>query len=308
MTEINRSNSPGQGDAKYPLQLRFLRCSFGILNRLSPDAAMRLAFRLFTRPRRRPTSADITALRNSALIFWVHLNGKRLAVHAWGQGPTMLFVHGWEGHAFQVRNLVGPLVARGYRVVTFDGPAHGASEGRETHLPEYIAAVMHIAEVVGPLHGIIAHSFGGVATLNAIRRGLAVRHLVLVGVPASVRYVLGNFSRMLNISPDVLQRLIIFLEHWFQSGVDEVSPVNVAAEVACPTLVLHDYDDAIVHSRNARQLAAALPNATLAFTEGLGHNQILYASEAVARITSFLDGEDRSEPTGCRETQNRAIA
>ncbi len=308
MTQLNQSNFPGRGEAKYPFPLRLLRGFFGILNRLSPEAAMRLAFRLFTRPRRRPSSADVTELRQSALTFWVNVNKKNLAVHTWGKGPAVLFVHGWEGHAFQVRNLVESLVRRGYRVVTFDGPAHGDSEGRETHLPEFIAALRHIAELVEPVHGIIAHSFGGVATLNAIRHGLSVERLVLVGVPASVRYLLGNYAQLLNLSPEVLQRLIQFLERQFQSTVDEVAPINVAPQVPFPTMLLHDSDDQIVHPQNARQLAAALPNATLVFTAGLGHNQILYAPEAVACMASFLHGEAEAERSGCREAQSKAIA
>ena len=49
---------------------------------------------------------------------------------AWGAGPSVLLVHGWEGRGAQLGALVDPLVAAGYRVVALDGPAHGDSPGR----------------------------------------------------------------------------------------------------------------------------------------------------------------------------------
>ena len=46
--------------------------------------------------------------------------------------------HGWDGRASQFSVLARDLIAEGYRVVSFDAPAHGASAGRRTYLVDWL--------------------------------------------------------------------------------------------------------------------------------------------------------------------------
>ena len=43
--------------------------------------------------------------------------GGRVVGRAWGEGPTVLLVHGWGGHAGQMTPLVDSVVAAGHRAV-----------------------------------------------------------------------------------------------------------------------------------------------------------------------------------------------
>ncbi|MFW6193451.1 MAG: alpha/beta hydrolase [Gemmatimonadota bacterium] len=60
-----------------------------------------------------------------------------MATYAWGEeGPTVLLVHGWSSHTGHMTGFVDPLLRRGFRVVAFDGPAHGRSPGARTDIFE----------------------------------------------------------------------------------------------------------------------------------------------------------------------------
>jgi pimeloyl-ACP methyl ester carboxylesterase len=53
----------------------------------------------------------------------------KLAVVEWGEGPVILCVHGWSNRGLRFSPLIEVLADAGYRLVTFDAPAHGRSQG-----------------------------------------------------------------------------------------------------------------------------------------------------------------------------------
>jgi non-heme chloroperoxidase len=55
-------------------------------------------------------------------------DGTQLFVRAYGEGPTLFFVGGWCLPSDQWAYQVTPLVARGFRCVTFDRRGHGRSD------------------------------------------------------------------------------------------------------------------------------------------------------------------------------------
>src|SRR2546426_767334 len=102
---------------------RIVNAGMRLLDSVAPAAAQRLAFDWFGRPRRRVGRPAIGAHR-----FRLTGDGPELAVWDWGDGPTVLLVHGWNGNAAQLAGLVPPLLRAGYYVATPDLPAHGARE------------------------------------------------------------------------------------------------------------------------------------------------------------------------------------
>ena len=67
--------------------------------------------------------------------------GDEIAVYAWGNGPTILCVHGWGGRATNFAAFIGPMVAAGFRVVAFDAPGHGQSSGTLSSGPAIAASI-----------------------------------------------------------------------------------------------------------------------------------------------------------------------
>ncbi|MFN8006410.1 MAG: alpha/beta fold hydrolase [Terriglobia bacterium] len=96
----------------------------------------------------------------------------------WGRGPAVLCAHGWSSRALRFRALIERLVKSGFRVVALDAPGHGQSSGRHTDVIEYAEAIRVVADNAGDLHGAVGHSFGAMALLLALEKGLKVRKVV----------------------------------------------------------------------------------------------------------------------------------
>jgi alpha-beta hydrolase superfamily lysophospholipase len=58
----------------------------------------------------------------------------------------------------QMRPFVFPLLSAGYRVIAYDQPAHGVSEGRLTGLPDFSDALAEIAWHHGEVRAVTGHS------------------------------------------------------------------------------------------------------------------------------------------------------
>src|SRR5215212_5928679 len=97
--------------------------------------------------------------------------GGELAVTSWGNsGPAILLMHGWGGARAQMTGFVDPLLFAGYRVVAYDQPAHGESDGTMTNLLEIAPTMDLIARHAGPFDAVIAHSFGTLITSYALAK------------------------------------------------------------------------------------------------------------------------------------------
>lgn len=261
------------------------RMFFAVLGRLSPALAGRLAAKLFARPRRHPRPARETELiaRGSRVALPDGLHAT-----AWGAGPTVLLVHGWEGRGAQLGAFVDPLVAAGYRAVALDGPAHGDSAGVTTTGPEFARAIVATRDVVGPLAAIVGHSFGGFTSLLAVSRGLPAARIVTIGTPASVPEVLRDFLRLIRLPDRALPSMIAALEVRVGAPMASFEVEAFAPNVHVPVLVVHDTDDREVSYADGPRLAEVF-GARLLTTNGLGHRRILFAPEVVAAVVEFIE-------------------
>jgi pimeloyl-ACP methyl ester carboxylesterase len=281
-----------------PTALRVARAALQTAYLLSDDLGASLAERLFTTPKHYPRPERERAVLASGKRFTVDVllrsprwNGARTPVVAWrwGVGPTVLLVHGWEGRGSQLGAFVEPLVAAGLSVFTFDAPAHGASAGSRLYLTDHADAIIDVAAAVGPLHAIVAHSFGAAATLLAHARG---------GVDAP-RNVMISPNTLIQDSVKRFARLVA-LDDADRSGLEHNLAVNTGISLDglridrligqrdAALLVIHDRDDREVHLAHGEALAAGWPQAALEVTEGLGHRRILRDPAVIARTVDAV--------------------
>jgi pimeloyl-ACP methyl ester carboxylesterase len=270
-----------------------LRKAVHTLERISPTLAARLAQELFTTPRRHPRPTHERALLDRATErFAIARSRGALRAWAWGDGPTILLAHGWEGRGSQLGAFVDPLVARGFRVVAFDAPAHGDSVGWHTNLVEVAGAILDVANREGRLAGIVAHSLGAAATTIAIARGAEVDRAVYLAPMFAVERTVRGFAQLVGLSPDAGDRFVAGIEARTATPVGALEGAVHAPRIAAPLLVVHDEDDREVAIAHAEGLVAFWPDARLRRTKGLGHRRIVRDEETVAAGTTFLaDGQ-----------------
>src|SRR3954470_12473309 len=264
---------------------------------LAPGLAGAWAERLFLTPPRPRIEASALDLIDARSSFLVH-KARNIAVWEWGWqsrgAPAVLLAHGWGGHAAQMRAFVFPLLAAGYRVVGFDQPAHGLSEGRLTSLVDFADVLAAVAANRGPVHAVIAHSLGAAAAGFALARGLPVKSAVLVSPPSDVAGYSRRFARWHWIPEPVRRSMQAAIEERYGVRCEELEVERVAARIAekggARALVIHDRQDPIVPWRHGERVARACPGARLVVTQGLGHGRILRDEGVAKTAADFIAG------------------
>jgi hypothetical protein len=167
---LTMQNSTSVRSPQPPLVARLLRPGVATLSALAPALAARVAERLFLTAPRYPAPAHETAVLAGARRTIVHVDGAPVTTWTWGHGPRVLLVHGWGGRGAQLASFVGPLVASGCSVATFDAPGHGTSPEARSSIVAFLAAIQAIDRTLGPVRGIVAHSIGPPPLPSSSRR------------------------------------------------------------------------------------------------------------------------------------------
>jgi pimeloyl-ACP methyl ester carboxylesterase len=276
-----------------PLVLKIARIGFNTLGRVFPSAAARVAYKLFTTPRIRARHKKSDQVLESARVFEFIYGRHILKGYEWGQGEqVVLLVHGWESRGTAMRSFVPQLVSLGFKVVTFDAPAHGNSAGKRTNLPHFGGAVRAIINYLGGVYGIVSHSFGGastVFTLANIDNSISIEKLILIGVPSSMENLSKDFIKMIKAPASVAKRFEKMLEGRMNLPMAKahISLAYQKLQVG-ETLVIHDREDQVVPLGEAQAVFEAWDNTSLLITEGLGHFQLMKNPDVMKRVADFM--------------------
>lgn len=256
------------------------------LEAIAPAWVEQQALKAFCTPRR-PRTPRVPTLAG-ARPFELEAAGERLRAWEWGEGPTVLLIHGWSGYAAQMQRFVPPLLARGHHVVTVDLPAHGQSEGQLLTLPKLAASISALIQRLQPT-AVIAHSFGAAATTLALHDGAQVDKFVLVGTPVEMEIFARRSAARAGLSNARADGMIRIIEGTFGS-MSRFDLRQLAPQVRVPAVIVHDEDDEEVDYPLAEQLAAVWPGAALVTTTGLGHLGHLKSAEFCEATASWVTG------------------
>src|SRR6266498_2180323 len=225
----------------------------------------------------------------------VPFEGGELAVTTWGEsGPAILLMHGWGGARAQMTGFVDPLLSAGYRLVAYDQPAHGESDGTMTNLLEIAPTLDLIAEREGPFHAILAHSFGTLITSYA---------LVNQNLPHPARLVyFGAFNQLLESLPrfqviaclpdqimDGFRQMLY--ENFGRDVLESITNEKLTPQIHIPALMFHDAADNVTPVEDSRAIAQVWKYAQYIETEGLGHRGALQSKSIHEQVVKFLQEE-----------------
>jgi pimeloyl-ACP methyl ester carboxylesterase len=285
---------------------------FQILGWLSPAFAAGAAARLFlTPPSPRPLSAKARALFASAdarvkvklaTDFGGTAETSSVNVALWGRGPAVYMLHGWGGRGAQWVSFVEPLVRAGFTAVVLDAPGHGDSPAPRTSMLHFAAALDAVVDSLGPAKGVIGHSFGGAASVLAMKQGLRSESAVLIGTPADPSEFFEVFLEGIGVPAQLHPPLRAHVErqygfNWADLAVTAPS-TETSGALGIPALIVHDIGDAEVDYANADRIANQWPGAEVVTTHGLGHQRILRNGEVVRRVVAWLAGGATADSRG----------
>lgn len=268
-----------------------------LLARVSPRLAGAVALRLFftTGPHMRVRPADAPT-HSDARRGTVTVRGIEVTTYEWGRGPrTVLLLHGWRGRASQFAPLVRELVAEGFRVLAFDGPAHGSSGGRATDVRDWVTVAERLQAEHGPFEALISHSFGALGALTAARTTVPVPAVAVLAGAAAPEAFLAQFASDLRLDEPTAQNL---RERFHRRlAIDEAAAAERfdAGRHPLPDgtalLVVHDRGDRRLPDRDALRLHAAHPGRSrMLRTVGLGHTKVLSADPTLDAVVALVTG------------------
>ena len=266
---------------------------FAASHLLFPELAGAWAERLFlTPPRARNAAASALDLIDARSSFLEH-KGRHIAMWTWGarskEAPAVLLAHGWGGNAAQMRAFAFPLLQAGYRVIAYDQPAHGVSEGKLTGLPDFADVLGAVAGYHGGIEAVIAHSLGGAAAALSLSWGrVAFNKIVLVSPPSDLVGYSRRFARWYWMPETVREAMQNAIEERYGVRWEDLEVRRVAPGLGARALVIHDRDDRMMPWTHGAKVAESWPGAQLLLTDGLGHGRILRDEGVTRAAADFL--------------------
>ena len=255
------------------------------------QAIAKKVYRAFFSPSKYEVKSTEQAVLERGTNFRIPFEGGELAVTTWGEGPAVLLMHGWGGARAQMTGFVDPLLAAGYRVIAFDQPAHGESDGKTTNLLEIAPTMDLIAQPEGNFHGVIAHSFGTLITSYALinRNFPPPARLVYFGSFNKLMDSLPRFQVLAQLPDEIIAGLrAMIYENFGQDVLESITNELLTPRIDIPALMFHDVADNVTPVEDSRAIAQVWKNAQLIETEGLGHRGALQSEAVHEQSVRFL--------------------
>jgi len=269
------------------------------------------------------------ALQRPGRSHFVHTNGARLHFLSWNfeaiDKPTLLFVHGFRGHAHWW-DFIAPFFSADFRVVALDLSGMGDSEHRQNYEATTLACdVIAIADLLGPAPVIaIGHSYGGSRVLRACaeRPELFARLLIIDSYvifegeapplePPRIRgereypdlqSALARF-RLLPTQPDALPCLVRHVaEHSLRrtnsgvrwkfdtklppGGARETDGGQMLSKVTCQVDYLCGESSVVVSAERAQRIVDTLPRCNGPVVVPSGHHHLMF-DQPIALISTL---------------------
>src|SRR4051812_35581367 len=110
MIDASRSPKNSTNVRSSSVEVQLLRAALRGAELVAPFAAERVGAEIFARPRRGKRVAPPAVAGRAAERHTIASGAYSIAAWSWGEGPTVLLVHGWEGRAAQLVPFVEPLL------------------------------------------------------------------------------------------------------------------------------------------------------------------------------------------------------
>ncbi len=266
------------------------------LTMIAPRAAGKLATDLFIESRNAANPYRKSFVPMGARAIPIKTSGEKVKqIYVWGdKGDVVLLLHGWGANCASMFGFVPSLQKSGFRVATFDAPAHGSSEGEFASMMEYMQTTQEVIDKlnteVGPVTKLIAHSLGGIIATAVSARLSKIEQMILISAPYSLVDVLNIWaSGFMKLSQTIENR--IFSELLKMNGV----PVQHwtiglhSKHVDVPVMVIHDDKDRIVNLTHLERIASAFKLGSTKVTHGYGHFKILSNREVHQSAADFFE-------------------
>jgi esterase/lipase len=274
---------------KLPFVLRVIQFLFPLTEKLSETLASKWFIHLFFSPiTYKPTIKETEALA-LAKTYFLNVDEKKIHVAVWGTGRAVLAIHGWAGRGTQFRKFISPLQQAGFKLVAIDGPAHGKSTGSRTEIREFSKVISAVYEKENAC-AIIAHSFGGVASLYAMSEGLNNTIQINIASPTIGEEIIQTYIKALRASQKIAGAFRQYITKKTGQPFEYFSALAIEKRIKHKVniLLVHDKEDNEVPVHHPLTLQKQNTAIQTHITTGLGHNRILKDEIVINKIVTYI--------------------
>ncbi|MFZ9220209.1 MAG: alpha/beta hydrolase [Sediminibacterium sp.] len=278
------------------LYLKYLRTKFKTLAIVSPQKAAEIAFDLFCTPYPKYKKTKAPAIFHQAQKKSLVLKeGIEIKGFEWQptqpNGKTVLIAHGYASFFFKFEQYIQPLLKEGFRVIGFDAPGHGRSQGKYINVLIYRDAIHAIMEAFGPIDHFIGHSLGGL-TLSLVAETIdapETHKFVLIAPATKTSTTFEGFFSLMRFSPELKKAFYDLVESKAGKHISYFEADRAIANFKGKVLWAHDQDDPVCPYKDLENFKnKGSENTTFLITNELGHNKIYKTQAVIDKIVSFL--------------------
>ena len=226
-------------------------------------------------------------------------DGIQLKGYEWtsqkSNNKTVLIAHGYASYGYKFEQYVAPLLKRGFRVLIFDAPGHGLSQGKYINILLYLKAIDQIIKTVGPVDHFIGHSLGGIALamLAETIPNPEQHKFVLIAPATKTTTSFNNYFDLMRFSELIKTAFLTYAATLTTHPITHFEADRAIENYTGPVLWVHDAEDKVCPYKDLINFQEKAPkNINFLITKGLGHNKVYKTQAVIDKIMAFLAPED----------------
>ncbi len=282
---------------KLPLTIKFFQFYFKTIGRIFPKHSANWQIKLFSKPRFDKVRKREQVALKGALSHFEKIGNHKIMVYEWGKGDKIAYLlHGWEGNAGSLGAYASPLSQMGYKIITFDGPAHGKSNGKTATIIDFAKVFHFLVDKYGAADLVVAHSFGtAVALYSAMKYNINPTSIALLSGTNKIEDIFNEFSRILDLNKAQSDLLFKAVEDKY--GIDAKKLImNELAKKSMikNALLVHDKNDRVIPVKNSYDIAEGWVAAQVEIVENTGHYKMLWSPQVVKSVIHFFKSVEKT--------------
>lgn len=287
-----------ENEVKVPLKVKALQWFFRIAGNIAPNAAIPVLIRLMFLPQKRTLKPPHIDCLNRGEQFFIDVHDFvepaktiKMSCYSWGNGSkVVLLVHGWDAKALDYYKMIPVLVQKGYKIVAFDGPAHGQSEGELSNLIHFKEVIGKLINIIGTPYAIVGHSMGGGSSAYFLmEEKVKVERLVLLAIPVVTRRFFDMAFDYMKVPQRMRKALFLSMEEKFGKPIEYYNLAERNEPIkADKILLVYEEKDEEIPTEEVLHYLSLHPEMQRMSTNGVGHNRVMKDKAVIDTVAEFL--------------------
>ncbi|TVZ57112.1 serine aminopeptidase S33 family [Lutibacter sp. Hel_I_33_5] len=268
-----------------------LKKVFNILQKISPKLAANIAYGFISKPKINKIKPFEKAIIKTAKTNTIQFKKFKIKTYAWGTAKRKAFlVHGWGGRASNFGAIIPVLIEKGYQVISFDGPSHGASTKKKTNFFE-MSDLVKLFLQKDDYDIIITHSMGSVLAITAMSSlRYKVNQMILLTTPSRFLEFIGLAVTQFGLSTNTTKLLIDKIKKTTTYDPIKLKAIDLVKDITMENVTfIHDKNDKVIPIEKSKLVSSYIKNSKFIEIDGTGHFKMLWSKKVVELIKQKID-------------------